>query len=99
MVQQPMTINNNDDNSVNNTKYITVFLNDKCRNACDIRRSIAGIDLSKENFEKLLRDYVGSNAEIITKNYNNLLECERPIYSFKLEDEHQKVVHIKHDDK
>jgi hypothetical protein len=74
-------------------------LNDKCHNACDIKKFIAGIDFSKENFEKLLRDYVGGNAEIITKNYNNLLECERPIYSFNGEDEHQKVVHIKHDDK
>jgi hypothetical protein len=95
--QQPTTINN--DNSVNNTNYINMFLNDKCRNACDIRRFTAGIDFSKGNFEKLLRDYAGGNEEIITKNYNNLLECERPIYSFKLEDEHQKVVHIKHDDK
>ena len=40
--QQPTTISN--DNSVNNTNYINVFLNDKCRNACDIRRFIAGID-------------------------------------------------------
>jgi hypothetical protein len=99
--QQPTTINydNSVNNSVNNTNYINVFLNDKCHNACDIRKFIAGIDFSKENFEKLLRDYVGGNAEIITKNYNNLLECERPIYSFNGEDEHQKVVHIKHDDK
>ena len=63
------------------------------------RKFIAGIDFSKENFEKLLRNYVGGNAEIITKNYNNLLEYERPIYTFNGEDEHQKVVHIKHDDK
>ena len=94
--QQPSTtINNN----INNNNYINVFLNDKCHNACDIKKFIAGIDFSKENFEKLLRDYVGGNAEIITKNYNNLLEYERPIYSFNGEDEHQKVVHIKHDNK
>jgi hypothetical protein len=93
--QHPATINNN----INNNNYINIFLNDRCRNACDIRKFIAGIDFSKENFEKLLRDYVGGNAEIITKNYNNLLEYERPIYSFNGEDEHQKVVHIKHDDK
>ena len=41
--QQPTTINNN------NTNYINTFLNDKCRNACDIRKFIARIDFSKEN--------------------------------------------------
>jgi hypothetical protein len=95
--QQPSTTINN--NNINNNNYINIFLNDKCHNACDIRKFIAGIDFSKENFEKLLRDYVGGNAEIITKNYNNLLEYQRPIYSFNGEDEHQKIVHIKHDDK
>ena len=46
-----------------------------------------------------MKDYVGGNAEIITKSYNNLPEYERPIYSLVGEDEHQKVVHIQHDDK
>ena len=95
--QQVSTINNNINNNI--TNYINVFLNDKCHNAYDIKKFISGIDFSKENFEKLLRDYVGGNAEIITKNYNSLPECERPIYTFNGEDEHQKVVHIKHDDK
>lgn len=88
--QQPST-------TINNTNYINVFLAEKCHNAYDIKKFISGIDFSKENFEKLLRDYVGGNAEIITKNYNNLPEYERPIYSFNGEDEHQKVVHIQHD--
>jgi hypothetical protein len=74
-------------------------LNDKCQNAYDIKRFISGIDFSKENFDRLIRDYVGGNAEIITKSYNSLPENERPIYSFIGEDEHQKVVHIQHDDK
>jgi hypothetical protein len=99
--QQPTTINNDNrvNNSINNNNYINVFLNDKCHNACDIKKFIAGIDFSKENFHKILKDYVGSNAEIITKSYNSLPEYERPIYSFIGEDEHQKVVHIQHDDK
>ena len=52
--QQPSTTINN--NNINNNNYINIFLNDKCRNACDIRKFIAGIYFSKENFEKLLRD-------------------------------------------
>ena len=94
--QQPTTTNkdNRVNNSINNNDYIN-----KCHNACDIRKFIAGIDFSKENFEKLLRDYVGGNAEIITKSYNSLPEYVRPTYSFIGEDEHQKVVHIQHDDK
>ena len=98
--QQPTTINNdNRVNNINNNNYINVFLNDKCHNACDIKKFIAGIDFSKENFHKILKDYVGGNAEIITKSYNRLPEYERPMYSFIGEDEHQKVVHIQHDDK
>ena len=98
--QQPMTINNdNSVNSITNTNYINIFLNDKCRNACDIRKFIAGIDFSKENYQNILKDYVGGNAEIITKSYNNLPENERPVYVFKGEDEHQKVAHILYDNK
>ena len=98
--QQP-AINNtiNNDNRVNNTNYINVFLNDKCGNACDIKKFIAGIDFSKENYQKILQDYVGGNAEIITKSYKSLPEFERPVYSFSGEDENQKVAHIQHDDK
>ena len=97
--QQPTTINNNIDNSVNNNNFINIFLNDKCHNACDIKKFIAGIDFSKENFQNILKDYVGGNAEIITKSYNNLPENERPVYVFSGEDEHQKVAHIQYDNK
>ena len=98
--QQP-AINNtiNNDNRVNNTNYINVFLNDKCGNACDIKKFIAGIDFSKENYQEILQDYVGGNAEIITKSYKSLPEFERPVYTFSGEDENQKVAHIQHDDK
>ena len=46
--QQPTTTINNDKsiNNTNNTNYIDIFLNDKCHNACDIRKFIAGIDFS-----------------------------------------------------
>jgi hypothetical protein len=74
-------------------------LNDKCGNACDIKKFIAGIDFSKENYQNILQDYVGGNAEIITKSYKSLPEFERPVYSFSGEDENQKVAHIQHDDK
>jgi heme oxygenase len=94
--QQPTTINNNINN---NNNYINIFLNDKCHNAYDIRKFIAGIDFSKENFEKLIQDYVGGNADIITKNYKSLLEYERTVYVFNGEDEHQKVAHIQYDNK
>jgi hypothetical protein len=90
---QPTSITNN------NTNYINIFLNDKCRNACDITKFIAGIDFSKENYQNILKDYVGGNAEIITKSYKSLPEFERPVYIFNGEDEHQKVAHIHYDNK
>jgi hypothetical protein len=42
-------------------------------------------------------DYVGGNAEIITKNYKNLPEFERPVYCFTGEDKHQQIAHIQHE--
>ena len=98
--QSSTTINNNSiDNSINNTNFINIFLDDKCHNACDIKKFIAGIDFSKENYQKILKDYVGGNAEIITKSYNSLPENERPVYVFNGEDEHQKVAHIQYNNK
>jgi hypothetical protein len=93
--QQPTSITNNN----NNNNYINIFLNDKCHNAYDIKKFIASIDFSKENFEKIIMDYVGGNAEIITKNYKSLPEYERPVYIFNGEDGHQKVAHIQYDNK
>ena len=60
--QQPTAINNSIDNSLNNTNYINILLNDKCHNACDTRKFIAGIDFSNENFQNILKDCVGGNA-------------------------------------
>ena len=91
---QPPTINN-----INDNNYINLFLNYKCHNAYDIKKFIANIDFSKENFDEIIRDYVGGNAKIIMKKYNSLPEYERPIYVFNGEDEHQKVAHIKYDNK
>ena len=74
--QQPSTTINNSIN--NNNNYINIFLNDKCHNAYDIKKFITDIDFFKENFEKIIMDYVGGNAEIITKNYKSLPEYESP---------------------
>ena len=98
--QQPSTImnNNNNNNYINNNNnYINVFLNDKCKNAYDIKKFIESIDFSKEDFEKLIMNYVDGNAEIIEKNYKSLPEFERPIYCFEGEDKHQKIAHIHHE--
>jgi hypothetical protein len=48
-------------------------------NAYDMKKFIAGIDFSKENFEKLIRDYVGGNDETIKKNYDSVPEYECPV--------------------
>ena len=79
---QPITINN----SINsNNNYINIFLNDKCHNAYDIKKFIAGIDFSKENFEKLIQDYVGGDADIITKNFTKVCRNTNVHYMFLME--------------
>ena len=77
--QQPTTINNNNNN------YINIFLNDKCHNAYDIKKFIASIDFSKENFEKLIQDYVGGDADIITKNFTKVCRNTNVHYMFLME--------------
>lgn len=54
--QQPTTttINRNNDS-------INAFLSDKCHNACDIRKFMAAVDFSKENYQNILKDCVGGN--------------------------------------
>ena len=88
--QQPTIINNNRNN------YTNVFLNEKCRNAYDISKFIAGIDFSKKNHHDLSIDYVGRNAEIISKNYKSLPEFESPVYCFDSKDKHEQIAHIQH---
>lgn len=89
--QQPSTTINNNDNLIN------IFLNEKYYNACNIQNLIAGIDLTNENYEKILRNYVGGKAEIIKKNYNNLHEFERLVYCFNGKDKHLKIAHFQHE--
>lgn len=89
--QQPSTVINNNNNNIN------IFLNEKCKNAYDITKFIESIDFTKEDFEKLIMNYVEGNAEIIEKNYKSLSEFERPIYCFEGEDKNQKIAHIQHE--
>jgi hypothetical protein len=56
-----------------------IYHNGLHHNAYDIKKFMAGIDFSKDNFEKLIRDYVGGNAEIITKNNDSVPEYECPV--------------------
>jgi hypothetical protein len=93
--QQPSIINNNSNNNFN----ISIFLNDKCGNACSLKDFIDKIDFKGEHFEKFILDYVNGNVEVIQKNFDKIPQFERPFYSFKDEDKHQSIVHIQHDKK
>lgn len=44
-----------------------------------MKKFIAGINFSKGNFEKLIKHYVGGNAEMITKNYDSVPEYDCPV--------------------
>ena len=44
-------------------------------------------------------NYVGGNAEMISKNYKSLPEFERSVYFFESEDRHQQIAHIQHENK
>jgi len=89
----PCIINNNITNN------ISVFLNDKCGNACNLSDFIERIDFKGENFEKFIMDYVTGNMEVFEKNFKLLPEFERPVYCFDGEDNHQSIAHIQHDKK
>lgn len=94
--QQPTNImtNSNNTNNIN----INLILNENFKNAknfIDMIREMKLDDVYHDNISSI--DYVSDMFRMIKTEMDKLPFVERPIQCIKNEDEHQKILHIRHD--
>ena len=96
LVTTPTTINNN---TINNTFNMNIFLNEKCSNAINFDEFINKITFSNTDKTIMIGDYVGGTGIILKRNLENIPVDKRPLHYLVGEDPHQQLIHIRQDDK
>jgi hypothetical protein len=93
---QPTSITNNQHNTFN----VNLFLNENATQAKNFIDMIQNISVKGPYPEQISSaNYVSSVVKMITNEIDKLPIDERPIHCIKNEDENQKILHIRHDDK
>tara|TARA_R110002072_G_scaffold90315_2_gene202024 strand:+ start:782 stop:1591 length:810 start_codon:yes stop_codon:yes gene_type:complete len=89
-------IGNTTNNTINNNKFnITVFLNEKCKDAMSINEFVKSIEISLKNLITTKTKGLGIGInEIITENMNKLSLYERPIHCT---DKKRETLYVKND--
>tara|TARA_B110000977_G_scaffold200990_1_gene293507 strand:+ start:1676 stop:2605 length:930 start_codon:yes stop_codon:yes gene_type:complete len=92
------TTNNNNNTINNNQKFnINIFLNEKCKDAIDIKEFISQIQLTLENLDfSRTQGLEAGLTNVIIENMNKLSLYERPIHCT---DTKRETLYIKDDDK
>jgi len=100
-VQEIKTINNNLSNSNNNnTNNINIFLNEKCKDAINIKEFIQSLFVDMNDFMKIEdKGYIQGMSEIIQQKLNSHSIYKRPIHYETVKDQKDNAIHIKHNDK
>ena len=97
--QQPQTTTNHiSTNNNNNNININLILNENFKNAknfIDMIREMKLDDVYHDNISSL--DYVSDMFRMIKTEMEKLPFVERPIQCIKNEDEHQNIIHIRHE--
>ena len=95
--QQPIT-NTTNNNTNNNNININLILNENFKNAknfIDMIREMKLDDIYHDNISSI--DYVSDMFRMIKTEMEKLPFVERPIQCIKDEDDHQKIIHIRHE--
>jgi hypothetical protein len=94
--QHPTTaITQNNQN--NNNFNVNLYLNENCTNVKNFVDMINDIQLDTEYHEYISSsDYVNTIVRMIKTELDKLPPVERPIQCIKNEDEHQQILHIRH---
>jgi hypothetical protein len=97
--QQPTTaITQNNQN--NNNFNVNLYLNENCTNVKNFIDMINDIQLDTEYHDYISSsDYVNTIVRMIKTELDKLPPIERPIQCIKNEDEHQQILHIRHNNK
>jgi hypothetical protein len=100
-IQEIKTINNNVSNSNNNnTNNINIFLNEKCKDAINIKDFIQSLFVDMNDFLKIENNgYILGMSEIIQEKLNSHSIYKRPIHYESISDKKDNAIHIKHNDK
>lgn len=96
--QQPITNTTNNNNTNNNNININLILNENFKNAknfIDMIREMKLDDIYHDNISSI--DYVSDMFRMIKTEMEKLPFVERPIQCIKDEDDHQKIIHIRHE--
>jgi hypothetical protein len=94
-------INNNNTNTINgnitsNKFNINVFLNDKCKDALNLREFIDTVEITNKDLENnAIHGFVGGISKIIIENLKNLSIYERPIHCTDVK---RETIYIKDED-
>ncbi len=96
--QVPTTSTAVTNNLQNNNNYnVNLFLNEHCTSAKNFIDMINGIQLDTEYHEYISSaDYIESIVRLIKTELDKMPISERPIHCIKNEDEHQQILHIRH---
>jgi hypothetical protein len=98
--QVVQTVNNNNNNTtINNTFNINIFLNESCGNAINFEDFIKNILFEHADSKLMIDNYVEGTCNIIKRNLEELPINKRPLHYLVGEDPHQKLMHIRQDDK
>jgi len=92
--QQPTTVNNH----INNNNNINLILNENFTQAKNFMEMINGIQLGTNYPIKISSvNYVDTIVGLLKDELDKMPVNERPIHCIKNEDEHQKILHIRHE--
>lgn len=93
--QQPTSITNN---HINNNNNINLILNENFTQAKNFMEMINGIKLGTNYPIKISSvNYVDTIVGLLKDELDKMPLNERPIHCIKNEDEHQKILHIRHE--
>ena len=82
----------------NHNFNVNLFLNEHCNKAKNFIDMINGIQLDTEYHEYISSaDYVSTIVRLIKTELEKLPIIERPIHCIKNEDDHQQILHIRHE--
>ena len=89
------TMNNCNNNTMNNKFNLNVFLNETCKDAININDFVKSLQITSADFEKFGKNgFVEGISNIMVKGLNKLELCKRPIHCSDLK---RETIHLKED--
>lgn len=83
-------------NTMNTQNNITMYLNDKCKNAINFMDLMKSIEIGRNYRENVLeKGFVMAICDMIKESFDQMPLIQRPIHYIENEDMHQQIIHIR----